>query len=155
VRYLPLYDRLIVEEADDNKRTAGGLFIPDAYTNRKHVAFGRVVAAGCGRTNTEGKTVPLQVKVGDVIAYPRNAPAKVPVFDADGNEHEQMLLREADVIAVVEDMPVVTSLVGLSGAPLSISPASRGLPDSVYENREAIDIAEREGWIDVGEHVDQ
>jgi chaperonin GroES len=141
VKYQPIADRLIVTEIREAKQTRGGLYIPDAYTSQKQIAFGTVIAAGAGRVNAEGKTVPLSVKVGDVIAFPRQAPAMIPVFGDDGEETIVLMLREAEVIAIVHGMPRTGSVVGLDGALMALQPQSIGLPDSVYENREGVDRA--------------
>lgn len=155
MRYQPIHDRLIVEELDENKRTAGGLFIPAAYSTRKHVSFGTITAVGTGRVNLEGKTVPLIVKVGDVIAFPKQAPAVIPMFDDEGNERAVLMLREADVIAIVHDMPRQSAILDVAGAPLTMMPMSMARADSSYESEDQLRIAEREGWVDADEHVDE
>lgn len=151
MRYEPLADRVIVEPAQENKRTASGLFIPDVATSQKHVAYGTIIAVGTGRANAEGKLVPLHVKLGDTVCFPRKAPALIPIIDADGNEEIVFMLREADLIAVVHDMPQPSRILDHSGAPLSLVPTSLGRADSTYENEDSIAAAERAGWEDVND----
>ena len=86
MRYEPLADRVIVEPAEENKKTPGGLYVPDVATNQKHVAYGTIIAVGTGRANAEGKNVPLHVKVGDVVCFPRKAPAVIPIIRDDGTD---------------------------------------------------------------------
>ncbi|MGH7177645.1 MAG: co-chaperone GroES family protein, partial [Tepidisphaeraceae bacterium] len=144
MRYQPLADRIIVEMIDDKRITGGGLFVPDVATVNKFMAFGTVVAHGNGRVNSEGKTVPLSVKAGMIIAFPRREAAPIPIMRDDGSEFELHLLREAQVIAIVHDLPRASKVLDVSGAPLSIMPTSRGLPDVAYENRDALDRSEFE-----------
>jgi chaperonin GroES len=155
MRYEPLADRVIITPAGENKVSAGGLIIPDVATNQKHVAYGTVLSVGHGRANAEGTLVPLHVKVGDIVCFPRRAPAMIPVIDAEGNEEIVLMLREAEIIAIVHDMPQPSLITDVRGAPLSIMPRSFAKADSSYENEDAIAVAEREGWADINEHQDQ
>lgn len=155
MKYIPLADRIIVEPAEENRVTPGGIIVPDVAVNHKHLAFGTVIAVGAGRVNAEGRTVPLTVKAGDTVAFPRRAVALIPIIHEDGSEETQIMLREAEVVAIVEDLPRPTSIRGLDGRILAMTPASRGLPDSVYENREAMAVAVKEGWAEPEEAVDE
>lgn len=154
MKYLPLADRIIVEAAEEHRVTAGGIVVPDVALNHKHLGFGTVVAVGAGRVNAEGRVVPLTVKVGDTVAYPRRAPALIPVIADDGSETTQLMLREADCVAIVEELPKSTNIRGLDGRILAMMPQSRGLPDAVYKNTAEIELAEREGWAEPGEYTD-
>ena len=64
----PLADRVLVQPADaaENK-TAGGIIIPD--TAKEKPQEGTVVATGPGRTDENGKTIAMNVKVGDKVLY--------------------------------------------------------------------------------------
>jgi chaperonin GroES len=146
MRYLPLADRVLVEPTEEARVTRGNIVIPDIATNHKLLAFGTVVAHGSGRINAEGKSIPLSVEVGDIVAYPRKEAQPIP------------LVREAQIVARVFDLPKATTLIDVAGAPLSIVPTSRGLPDSVYANRDELAKAKRDsGWPaeDFDDHVDE
>lgn len=145
MRYLPLADRITVQESERHKVSPGGIVIPDVVQMNKHLAFGTVLDVGAGRINAEGKVVPLTVKPGDVVAYPRKLASHIPVIDEDGRERTVILLREAEVIAIVEGLPVATHVVGFDSRVLAMIPTSRGLPDSVYENRGLLEEAEANG----------
>lgn len=157
MKYIPLADRVIVEPAPENRVSRGGIVVPDVAQNYKYLQFGTVVAHGPGRANAEGKLVPLNVKQGDVVAFPRKEGAPIPLQHDDGSEFTLLLLREAQIIAIVEDLPRATPLVDVAGAPLSIVPSSRALPDSAYENRDGLDRAKAEGWLaeDIDDHTDE
>lgn len=158
MRYEPLASRVIIEPAEENRVTRGGLVIPDAVQNHKHLAYGKVLAVGSGRVNAEGRTIPLTVKEGDIVAFPRRAAAAVPILHDDGAETYVLMLPESDIVAIVHDMPQPSKIVDVAGAPLSMVPSSRAMPDSAAENREALERAERAGIIEpheAGDWVDQ
>ncbi|HCB46002.1 MAG TPA: co-chaperone GroES, partial [Algoriphagus sp.] len=62
VNIKPLADRVLVEPAAAEEKTASGLYIPD--TAKEKPQRGTVVAVGNGK-----KDEPLTVKVGDTVLY--------------------------------------------------------------------------------------
>ncbi|MDD5284475.1 MAG: co-chaperone GroES [Desulfuromonadaceae bacterium] len=91
----PLQDRIIVKRVEEETKTAGGLFIPE--TAKEKPQRGKIVAAGNGKKTEEGKVLPLDVKVGDVVLFGKYAGTEVKV---DGEEY--LMMREDDLLAVVE-----------------------------------------------------
>ena len=63
----PLHDRILVERMTEEEKTAGGIIIPD--TAKEKPQQGKIVATGKGRILEDGKTLPLEVKVGDKILF--------------------------------------------------------------------------------------
>ena len=61
----PLQDRVIVKRIAEEEKTKGGIIIPD--TAKEKPQQGKVIAAGNGKMNDEGKRIPLDVKAGDRI----------------------------------------------------------------------------------------
>jgi co-chaperonin GroES (HSP10) len=155
VRFEPLADRIIISPIEESSVTSTGLLIPDIAHVNKHLEFGEVLAVGHGRHNAAGDLIPLHVHTGDVVAYPRKAAAHIPMPNADGSERTVTLIREADVIAIVHEMPQQSRIAGLDGRILMMAPSSRAMPDVAAENRELLDRAERDGGIDTSDHVDQ
>lgn len=155
MRYEPLFDRVLVAPISEGSTSKGGLLIPDVAARSRPYAYGDVIAIGFGRTNIEGKTVPLQVKVGDVICYPRKRGVAMPITNDDGSEIEVLMLSENEIIAIVHDLPRPSLLTGLDGRLLKMVPSSKGLPDVVYQNREAMDAAEKAGFSEPGECDDE
>lgn len=141
MRLEPLSNRVVVEEIQESKVTRGGLLIPDAARKNKHIAYGKVVAVGPGRLTADGSLVACAVKEGDVVMFPRQAPAVLPLVDLNGEEKDFLLMPENDVIGIVHDLPQVTHIAGLDGALLSIKPESMARPDSAYANIDGIDRA--------------
>lgn len=139
MQYKPLANRVIMREIQERKTTAGGLFIPDIARRQKGLTFAEVIAVGPGRYNADGRMIPVHVKVGDIVAVPRNAPAVLPLLDDAGNEDLVLMCPENDIVATVIGLPRQSHIVGADGAYLDMVPVSHAVPDSVYENREGMD----------------
>ena len=91
----PLHDRIIVEAAAKEERTAGGIILPD--TAQEKPAKGTVLAVGPGKTLDNGKKAPVDIKVGEVVLYGKYSGTEVTVSGEDF-----VILRADDVLAVVE-----------------------------------------------------
>ena len=61
----PLLDRVLVKRLANEEKTAGGIIIPDVAKEKAQT--GKVIAVGTGRMLNDGKIVPMQVKVGDIV----------------------------------------------------------------------------------------
>lgn len=92
----PLQDRVLVKRIEEEEKTKGGIIIPDSAKEKPQE--GLVVAVGDGRLLENGQRVPLQVKPGDKILFGKYAGTEIKI---DGEEH--LILREDDVLAIVED----------------------------------------------------
>jgi chaperonin GroES len=91
----PLYDRILVQRVEEEKRTASGLFLPEKAGEQP--PEGTVLAVGQGRLADDGEIKPLAVKVGDRIAFGKYAGTKVRV---DGEE--RLVLREDEVLGIID-----------------------------------------------------
>ncbi len=91
----PLQDRIIVKRVEEETKTAGGLFIPE--TAKEKPQRGKIVAAGNGKKTEDGKVLPLDVKIGDIVLFGKYAGTEVKV---DGEDY--LMMREDDILAVVE-----------------------------------------------------
>ena len=91
----PLADRILVKREEASETVRGGIIIPD--TAKEKPQEGRVVAAGPGKVDDDGKRVPLEVKKGDLILMGKYAGTEVKI---DGVEH--LIMREDDVLAIIE-----------------------------------------------------
>ena len=85
----PLADRVLVEAAAAEDKTAGGIIIPD--TAKEKPQKGTVVAVGPGK-----KDEPMTVKVGDSVLYGKYAGTEITV---DGESY--LIMRESDIVAVI------------------------------------------------------
>jgi chaperonin GroES len=92
----PLHDRVIVKRQEEERKTASGIVIPDAATEKPDL--GEVVAVGNGKIGDDGKVRPMNVKVGDKVLFGKYSGQ---AFKMDGVEYLQM--REDDIIGIVEN----------------------------------------------------
>ena len=91
----PLSDRVVVRRVDSETVTKGGIFIPDAATEKADQ--GRVLAVGPGKRDKEGQVVALDVAVNDRVLFGKFAGQTVKV---DGEE--LLILKEEDILAVIQ-----------------------------------------------------
>ena len=89
----PLHDRVIVERLEEEKKSAGGIIIPDAAKEKP--MKGKVVAVGPGKRTDDGKLQPMDVKSGDTILFGKYSGTEVKI---DGTEY--VVMREDDIMGV-------------------------------------------------------
>lgn len=89
----PLHDRVIVKRLEEEKKSLGGIIIPDSAAEKPLKA--EVVAVGPGKRTDDGKLQALDVKAGDTILIGKYAGTEVKV---DGQD--LVILREDDILAV-------------------------------------------------------
>ena len=91
----PLHDRVMVRRVEEDERSAGGIIIPD--TAKEKPMQGKVVAAGTGGRDENGKVVKLDVKKGDKILFGKWSGTEVTV---DGEE--LLIMKESDIMGIIE-----------------------------------------------------
>src|SRR5438067_1862949 len=91
----PLHDRVIIERIEEGEQKVGGIIIPD--TAKEKPQQGKVIAAGKGKVEKDGKVTPLDVKAGDTILFGKYAGQEIKV---DGNEY--LIMREEEILGVIE-----------------------------------------------------
>ncbi len=92
----PLSDHVFLESFEEEKKTKSGIVLPDT-AEKERPQKGKVVAAGPGKLNNEGKIIPMSVKKGDVVLFSKYGPNETKV---DGKEY--LTAREDDIIAILE-----------------------------------------------------
>ena len=95
MKFRPLHDRVLVKALEGEEKTKGGIIIPD--TAKEKPMQGKVIAAGPGSRDENGKLVPMGVKVGDKVLYGKWSGTEVKI---EGEEH--LILREDDILGVIE-----------------------------------------------------
>jgi chaperonin GroES len=95
IKIQPLGDRVVVEREESEERTAGGIVLPDSAKDKP--SRGKVIAVGDGRLLDDGSRSKLQVKVGDKVLFTSYAPEAIKI-----NDDELLLMREEDILAVIE-----------------------------------------------------
>ena len=91
----PLHDRVIVKRIDEERKSAGGIVIPDTAAEKPDQ--GEVVAVGKGKKAEDGKLIALDVKVGDRVLFGKYSGQTVKV-----KGDELLLMREEDIMGVIE-----------------------------------------------------
>lgn len=91
----PLHDRIIVETAAKEEKTAGGIILPDSAQEKPQ--RGTVLAVGPGKRLDSGQLAPVDVKKGDTVLYGKYSGTEVTV---DGKDYT--ILRAEEVLAVLE-----------------------------------------------------
>ena len=91
----PLGGRVIVEPVEQEEMTAGGIILPE--TAKEKPQEGKILAAGPGDRDDDGKRIAMDVKVGDKVLFAKYSGTEIKV---DGKK--LLILRESDILAVVE-----------------------------------------------------
>src|SRR5205814_10721234 len=78
----PLHDRILVKREQEQDKTAGGIYIPDAAKEKPIQA--KVIAVGNGKLLEDGKVRPLDVKAGDTVLFGKYSGSEVKL---NGEEH--------------------------------------------------------------------
>jgi len=91
----PLDNRVVVEPIEAQDKTAGGIYLPD--TAKEKPQIGKVIAAGPGKLQDDGKRSPMSVEVGDQVIYGKYSGNEV---ELEGKK--VVILRETDLLGVVE-----------------------------------------------------
>ena len=90
----PLADRVVVEPAPVEDKSAGGIILPD--TAQEKPQQGVVVAAGPGKVSDSGNLLSMTVKNGDKVLYGKYSGSEVTF---DGVEY--VIMRESDILAII------------------------------------------------------
>jgi len=93
MKFRPLHDRVLIESLDSEEKTAGGIIIPD--TAKEKPQEGKVVAIGSGARTEDGKIVPMDVKVGDLVLFGKWSGTEVKI---DGKEYS--IMKESDIMGI-------------------------------------------------------
>ena len=91
----PLHDRVMVRRVEEDERSSGGIIIPDPAKEKP--MQGKVVAAGAGARDDNGKVMPLDVKKGDTILFGKWSGTEVTV-----EGEELLIMKESDIMGIIE-----------------------------------------------------
>ena len=92
----PMQDRVLVKRVEPEQKTKGGLYIPDSAKDKPMEA--QVVAVGSGARTESGTVRALDVKAGDRVLFAKYSGTDIKV---EGEDH--LILRESDILAVIEE----------------------------------------------------
>jgi chaperonin GroES len=91
----PLGDRVLVKPLEAEEKKKGGIIIPD--TAKEKPQEGKVIAVGKGKITEQGKTIPLDVKVGDRILFGKYSGNEIKIDDED-----YLIVKEEDILGIIE-----------------------------------------------------
>ena len=93
MKFRPLHDRVLIKVLDSEDKASGGIIIPD--TAKEKPQEGEVVAVGHGAKSEDGKIMPMDVKVGDIVLFGKWSGTEVKI---DGTEYS--IMKESDIMGI-------------------------------------------------------
>ena len=93
MKFRPLHDRVLIKVLDSEAKTAGGIIIPD--TAKEKPQEGEVVAVGPGGKTEEGKLLPMNVKIGDIVLFGKWSGTEVKI-----DNKEYSIMKESDIMGI-------------------------------------------------------
>jgi chaperonin GroES len=90
----PLGDKVVIKVKAEEVTTLGGIVLPGSAQEKPQQ--GKVIAVGSGEI-IDGKKVPLDIKVDDEVIYSKYSGSEVKI-----GEEEYLIIRQADILAIVE-----------------------------------------------------
>ena len=94
MKFRPLHDRVLIQSLDSEEKTSGGIIIPD--TAKEKPQEGKVIAVGPGAKSDDGKTTPMDVKVGDHVLFGKWSGTEVKI---DGKDYS--IMKESDIMGII------------------------------------------------------
>lgn len=91
-KFRPLGDRVLIKRIDDNSKSKGGIIIPEAAKEKTQT--GVVVAVGPGHLDAQGKLIPMNVKVDDIVYFGKYSGTEV--------DDEHLIVREDEILGIIE-----------------------------------------------------
>ncbi len=92
----PLSNNIVLEQLKEEEKTKSGILLPQS-AEKERPQQGKVVAVGPGKTNSQGKVIPISIKKGDVVLFSKYGPHEIKV-----DNKEYLVLKEDDVLAIIE-----------------------------------------------------
>ena len=93
MKFRPLHDRVLIKVLDSEEKTKGGIIIPD--TAKEKPQEGEVVAVGPGAKTDDGKTVKMDVKVGDKVIFGKWSGTEIKIDNI-----EYSIMKESDIMGI-------------------------------------------------------
>ena len=92
----PLADYILIEPISQEEKTKSGIILPSTVEKEKPEQ-GKVIAVGSGKKTKDGKIIPPEVKVGDLVLFTKYGPSEVKVQDK-----EYLIAKQEDILAILE-----------------------------------------------------
>jgi len=91
---IPVRDNIVVKKIEEDQKTKTGLVLPDDAKERP--TRGEVIAVGEGKLNDDGKIIPVKIKVGNIVLYPKYSGHPIKI-----NKEEFLILEEKEILAIL------------------------------------------------------
>ena len=91
----PLLDNVLIKPLEAETKTASGIVLPDSAKEKPQM--GEVMAIGTGLVTPDGKTIPMNIKVGQKVYYKKWGGDEMKV-----NGQEWMMVKQGDILAIIE-----------------------------------------------------
>ena len=96
MKIVPLGDRVVLKRLETKEeKTAGGIFLPDSAKEKPQEA--KVVAVGPGKKDDNGKLIPVDVKVGDIVLTAKWGGTEFKIESDD-----YIIVSEEEILAKIE-----------------------------------------------------
>jgi chaperonin GroES len=96
MKFRPLHDRVVIRRIDEERRTPGGILIPE--TAQEKPSQGEVISVGPGGRDEKGNIIPMTVKAGDRVLFGKWSGTEVKI---DGRE--LLIMKESDILGVLDE----------------------------------------------------
>ena len=96
IKLKPLGDRVVIEPVEQDEKTASGIILPE--TAKEKPQQGKVLAVGAGKLDDEGKRIPMDVKVGDMVLFPKYGGTEVKL----SSDRKVIVMKESEILAIIE-----------------------------------------------------
>ena len=93
----PLSNNIIVEQIRETERNKGGIMLLQS-AEKERPQQGKVISVGPGKKNSQGKTIPINIKKGDIVLFSKYGPHEIKV-----GEKEYLVLKEEDILCIIEE----------------------------------------------------
>ncbi len=93
----PLSNNVLIEPIKEEEKTKGGILLPET-AEKERPEQGKVIAVGPGKKDKTGKSIPMDVKEGDIVLFTKYAPNEIKVEDK-----EYLIAKEEDILAILEN----------------------------------------------------
>lgn len=95
VKLQPLGDRVLVQAVEQKEVKKSGIIIPD--TAKEKPQEGKIIAAGKGKTTEDGKTLSMDVKVGDKVLYGKYSGTEIKI-----NDEDYLIMHQEDILGILK-----------------------------------------------------
>ncbi len=97
MNFKPLSNHLFLEPVEEEKKTKGGIVLPETAEKEKPIK-GKVLAVGPGKRNDKGELQPMSVKVGDIVLFKKYGPDEIEI-----DEKKYLVGDEDDILAIISN----------------------------------------------------